>query len=367
MGKRYEGVREKVKGRRYEIYFRPYKGAKKIHRNIEASSISEAYYKRQEIIAGYNKGLDVPDEDKKRLTAGFREIWEELYRDLLTENKPDKTKQHYKRTFWRMFGEFKEKKYPHIQSPSQLSLPFFREYRNYYANDLGRPNGLRAELIFVKAIMRRLYMLGYCREELLKKLSEIKKPRARKKGYPDISKSDIKKLMLRIKGDRIDYYYPLAFIARTGRRISETTLIKKEDVEFRGFKPIRINIKAEITKSQEKAPLMRLDIELEQLIAEANRRSLRRKTPYLFCNRRGKRCTPDRVRDYLKKASRHILGIEITPHYFRHRFFTECGKANVPLADVKAISGIKDVQVLLNYYSHSTNEGQDKVLAVTRL
>ena len=45
---------------------------------------------------------------------------------------------------------------------------------------------------------------------------------------------------------------------------------------------------------------------------------------------------------------------------------TECGKANVPLADVKAISGIKDVQVLLEFYSHTTNEGQDKVLEVTR-
>ena len=51
MGKKYEGVREKVKGKRYEIYFRPYKGAKKIHRNIEASSLTEAYYKRQEIVA----------------------------------------------------------------------------------------------------------------------------------------------------------------------------------------------------------------------------------------------------------------------------------------------------------------------------
>jgi integrase len=62
-----------------------------------------------------------------------------------------------------------------------------------------------------------------------------------------------------------------------------------------------------------------------------------------------------------------VIGITITPHYFRHRFFTECGKANVPLADVKAISGIKDIQVLLNYYSHTTNEGQDKVLDVTRV
>ena len=162
----------------------------------------------------------------------------------MSENKPDKTKNHYKHTFWRMFGDFREEKYSHIQSPGQLTLPFFREYRNYYANDLGRPNGIRAELIFVKAIMKRLYMLGYCKEELIKKLSEIKKPKAREKEYPDISKSEVEKLLSSIKVDRSDYYYPLAFIARTGRRITETTLIKKEDVEFKGFKPVRINIKA---------------------------------------------------------------------------------------------------------------------------
>lgn len=40
---------------------------------------------------------------------------------------------------------------------------------------------------------------------------------------------------------------------------------------------------------------------------------------------------------------------------------------NVPIADVKAISGIKDIQVLLEFYSHSTAEEQDKVLAITSL
>lgn len=368
MGKKYEGVREKVPGERYEIYFRPFKGSKKVHRNIEASSISEAYYKRQEIIAEFCRDLGVSDKDRARLTTGFAKIWEKLYRDLLTENKPDKTKSHYKHTFWRMFGEFRENRFPHIQNPGQLTLPFFREYRNYYANDLGRPDGIRAELIFVKAIMKRLYMLGYCKEELIRKLGEIKKPRARKKEYPDIPKSDIKRLLLNIKNDRLDYYYLLTFIARTGRRIAETTLIKKEDVEFKGFRPVRINIKAETTKMKEKAPLMRLDSGLENLIRQAYNAS---KSKYLFSNKRGMKCNPNNIRDHLKSAAIVLFGKEIgakiTPHYFRHRFFTECGKVNVPIADVKAISGIKDIKVLLEYYSHSTAEGQDKVLAITSL
>ena len=368
MGKKYEGVREKVKGKRYEIYFRPFRGSKKIHRNIEASSLSEAYYKRQEIVAEYCRELGVLDEDTSRLAAGFAEIWEKVHGDLLTENRPAKTKSHYKRTFWRMFGEFREKRYPHVQSPSQLTLPFFREYRNYYANDLGRTAGVRSELIFVKAIMKRLYMLGYCREDLIKRLNEIKKPRPNKKEYPNVCKSDVRKLLANIKNGRPDYYYPLAFIVRTGRRIAETTLIRKEDVEFQGLRPLRINIKAETTKAREKAPLMRLDGDLEDLIRRAYKAG---KSDYLFSNKWGRKCTPDKIRVYLKKVAIEYfgdgMGNKITPHYFRHRFFTECGKANLPIADVRAISGIKDLQVLLEFYSHSTTEGQDKVLGATRL
>ncbi len=199
----------------------------------------------------------------------FQKMWESLYRDISSEELPGKTKKHYERTYWRMFGEVREGRFPDIRDVGDLTLPFFREYRNYYAYDLGRPGGIRAELIFVKAIMRRLYMLGYCGEELLKKLSEIKKPRSQKKEYPNIPKEEIKRLLCRIRLRRPDYYYPLAFLARTGRRVAEATLIKKADVEFNGSRPVRINIRAETTKSRVRAPIMRLDEGLEELVREA--------------------------------------------------------------------------------------------------
>jgi len=81
----------------------------------------------------------------------------------------------------------------------------------------------------------------------------------------------------------------------------------------------------------------------------------------------GRRCSPGKVRRYLKKVSREVIGQEITPHYFRHRFLTECGKANVPIVDVMTISGIKDIDVMVKYYTHSTEEGQSKVLEVSRV
>jgi len=62
-----------------------------------------------------------------------------------------------------------------------------------------------------------------------------------------------------------------------------------------------------------------------------------------------------------------MLEVSVTPHYFRHRFLTECGKANVPIVDIMAIAGIKDIGVVTRFYSHTTVEGQDKVLAASRI
>ncbi len=62
-----------------------------------------------------------------------------------------------------------------------------------------------------------------------------------------------------------------------------------------------------------------------------------------------------------------IMGVEITPHYFRRRFLTECGKTNAHIADVQAISGIKDIKVIMEHYAYSTVEGQQKVLEITRI
>ena len=262
---------------------------------------------------------------------------------------------------------FRSLKFPQIRGFNQLSLPFFREYKNYYVNELGRPKGWRAELIFVKAIMRRLYGLGYCSKELIESLSEMKKPQRNKKEYLAIPNVKIKELFQVIKRERPDYYYPLYFISRTGRRINETTLIERKDVEWKGFNPVRLNIRAETTKTKQNAPLTKFDQDLERIISEAYKAGLKHKEPYLFLNMFGRRCTPDKVREHLKRTSRQILGVEITPHYFRHRFLTECGKANVPIVDVMAISGIKDINVIVNYYSHSTDEGQAKVLEVSRV
>lgn len=362
MSKRYPGIREIVKGQVYEVNYQ-IGGVRKQYR-IEAPSEKEAYFKKLSDMAGLKRDLSLPEDQKIRLVASFSEIWEKLHQDLLADKVSKKGIGHYRNTFQRMFIDFREKSYPAVNSLNQLSLPFFKEYKNYYVIELNRPTGWRGELIIVKALMKRLYQLGYCSKELIDKLSEMKKPKANKKEFPDIPKSKIKKLFSFIRSNRPDYHFPLYFIVRTGRRRQETTLIKKNDVVLKGFKPVAINIRAETTKTKEKAPLACLDEELERLIRQALSNN---KTEWLFPNRLGRKCTPDKIYEYLKKASEKVIGIRITPHYFRHRFITECAKANAPIADVKAISGIKDNEVLLKYYSHSTKEGQAKVLEVTKI
>jgi len=362
MSKRYPGIREIVKGQVYEVNYQ-IGGARKQYR-VRVLSEKEAYLKKASDMAEHQRKMSLPEGERQRLTADFSEIWESLEGDLIAENKLiKKTRGRYRNTYWRMFGDFREKYFPHVKSPQDLTLPFFRGYRNYYANDLGRADGLRSELIHVKAIMRRLYMLGHCSKELLEDLRELKKPPAKKKAYPEISKTDIDKLLTAIKAERPDYYALIYLMKRVGRRINETTLIERKDVVLYGFKPVAINIRAEITKRKEKAPLTYLDEDLERHIRSALSNN---KTKWLFPNRLGNRCTPNRVRDYLKAVSKRVLGIELTPHFFRHRFCTECGKANVPIADVKAVSGIMDTKVLLEFYSHSTITGLQQVLGITR-
>ncbi|MFH1656033.1 MAG: site-specific integrase [Candidatus Omnitrophota bacterium] len=359
------GIREIIKAEKYEVNY--VIAGKRYQYRINAASLTEAYNKKLEDIAERRKSVSTLLDHGERLNAGFSDAWERLHADLVADNLPRKTIHHYSKTYNRLFNDFLSKRFPEIISFNQLNLPFFREYKNYYVNELDRPKGWRSELIFVKAIISRLYGLGYCSKELTEALRELKKPHCNKKEYLVIPNTKIKEVLQFIKKERPDYYCLLYFISRTGRRINETTLIERKDVEWKGLKPARINIRAETTKTKQSAPLAKLDQDLEQIVSEAYKTGLKYKEPYLFLNMFGRRCTPDKVRGYLKMASKQILETEVTPHYFRHRFLTECGKANVPIVDVMAISGIKDINVIVNHYSHSTDDGQTKVLEVSKI
>ena len=365
---KYPGVRKAPNGK-YQVAYYPFKGAwKKEYKTIDAKTDREAHDKRLELMVEARKQWRSGDTDAVRLRASFEEAWLALEKNLTYDKRPLKTIHHFKRTYNRMFMEYRKREYADLNSPSQLSLPFFMHYKDYYYGELGRDDGAwRTELTFVKAVMRRLYRLGYCTEGIIIKLKEMTRPKAKKKAYPDIPADKMKVFLKHLKEGRLDIYRLVLFMLKTGRRVEESTLIEKTDVCWRGTKPIKLDIRAETTKMKEKAPLEYFDREMEDLIRDAYEDSSKHKAPYLFLNALNRKMNQKTARKYIKLVSKDVLGVEITPHYFRHRFITECAKEQLPYADVMAISGLKDMKVLIEYYSHTTSSGQAKVLAKTSI
>lgn len=361
MAKRYPGIKEITPGKRYQYNFQI--DGKRKWGTVEAFSMKEAYQDRVSAMAKEQQTCSWQyRNEKERLNITFDEAWEKLKRNLMSRNLSKKTISGIKACYDRMFYEFRQREFPQVENFKDLLLPFFIEYQSYYVVTLQRSKGLRSELNRVKSIMHRLNKLGYCTKELIVELKEIKRPAPNKKTYPEISKNDIDKLLRFIKNDRPDYYMVIYFMRRTGRRRTEVTLLEKKDVITKGFKPIRINVRAETTKKRKEAPLEYLDEDLERHVRSALSGN---KTKWLFPNRLGNRCTPNRVSDYLKATSKKVLGIEITPHYFRHRLVTESLKKNINPEDIKAVTGIRDTEVLLGYYTHRSIEGQRQVFDVT--
>lgn len=366
MAKRIKGVKH-IKG---DVWLIDYQvDGKRLQERTNAKSLAEAKVIRQERIVELRKNSSMPQKEQERLNAPFSEAKEKLFADLRADNLAHTNMLRHRIIFERLFDKFAPLKFPHIKSVSQVSSPFFQEYKAYFINTLKHsPNGgWRSELICLKSMMRRFKKLGYCGKEIVDILADIKRPRHIKKAYPNITNTQLKELLDFIKNDRPDYYRIIYFICRTGRRINETSLIERKDVVWDGLNPVKINIRAETTKTGVDAPIERLDEDLANIVREAYIAGSKHKTIYLFSSRLGRQCDKNSVRTYLKEASKKIVGIEITPHYFRHRFLTECGKANVPIVDIMHIAGIKDIKVVMGYYSHVTSDGQDKVLAVTNV
>ena len=164
------------------------------------------------------------------------------------------------------------------------------------------------------------------------------------------------------------FKWDVSLFFRTGRRIEETTLIQRQDIVWEGITPVRINIKRATTKQKNKnLGLELVDKALSQVIAEVNRRNKKSKQAQLFLNEKGKKISQQTARRILKRISKEILGEEITPHYFRHRFLTKCNLNKVPIQDAMAIAGITDIKVVLEYYSHTTKEGLGKAFESPQL
>jgi site-specific recombinase XerD len=360
---KYPGVRITSTGK-YELSYYPYKGAKKKKYKVDRfKTAKEAYDKRLELIVELRKASG-PAETRNRLDADFATAWARLAVDLSA--LPHKTLLHCKRTYDRMFYDFRLQMFPSIKGPKGVDYTFFNEYKNFYCNTLDRAKGWRAEITYMKMIMHRLRRLGFCSRDIIEELKHMKRPSAVIPDYPVISSDKINTLLNFIRHARPDIYKAVYFMKRTGRRVEETTLIERRDVQCDGLRIVRINIRPETTKNKKPAPLDIFDDELENFIRQAYKESLRHNAPYLFLNRQHKKLNQRRICDYLKKASENVIGVKITPHYFRRRFCTECVREGVSYKDVMAIAGLRDIEVLVKHYDQGSFEGKKRALEISR-
>ena len=204
---------------------------KRVQSRIRAKSLKEAKAIRQEAIVELRRTLPLPQEDQERLNADFDKAWEKLHSDLLADDVSH-TSMLRNDIVFRRIKRFRDLRFPNTKNVSQITLPFFLEYKAWFINELKHnpKGGWRSELICIKAMMRRFKKLGFCGREIIESFTEIKRPRHEKKDYPDIPNSKLKEMLDFIKQDRPDYYPIIRFICGTGRRIKETTLIQRKDV-----------------------------------------------------------------------------------------------------------------------------------------
>lgn len=357
---KYDGVRkvETKKENTYEISFQI--DGKRMYSRVQATSMKDAYLIRTQIMA------EKIQQSRVGLCEQYDEIeietaYEALINDLKAELRPRKTINRYKKVFDRLYRVLRKKKYPKLKAVSQTTLKVVHLYKSYYVNDLGN-KGWNKELVFVKSMIGRFYKLGLCERQIVEDVRTLKTPKANRVEYRPYPDSKIREVLNYMKRDRSDYYRIIYYIARTGRRIEESTLIERRDVIWHGFRPIKINIRAETTKQRKPLPIKAIDDDLAIVIQDANSVSKGRKDPYLFLNKHNHKCSQGRVRDYLKRVSKNILGDAITLKHFRKRFLTNCANNKVPMQDAMSIAGITDIKVVLAHYSYVSEEGLNKAL-----
>lgn len=355
----YISKKDGAKTIRWKVYWTPYSGAeKKIYSWVESPTRQEAFYERQKLIAKQTERLiasDSPPDD-------FSKMLQTLLSNIEADGKSKKYVSRHRDTFQRLYRDFKakyeEKHNTKITDLRQLDSGYFAEYQNYFVNELKRPKGWRVEVIILKNQLKRLRRFKFCDRDLVEDVKEsLPTPEGIGREYAKLSQDEMDKLFTYIKKNRPDYYRPIRFMYLTGRRLTETTLFQKNDLDHDGNRlPITLRPKPKNTKTKRKSVIY-LRGELKPLITDALQNN---KTEWLFINRQGHKCGRDRIYKYLARASEKVLKKHINPHYFRHRFHQE--NMSISMKDAMAISGLTSVSVAMKYYDDTSAERQAIIL-----
>lgn len=361
---KYSGVYEVGHGK-YEISF--YADKRRVWDTVYVESSKEAndlrHQKRMEAKSNPMSGAVFQIDD----TVDFSLVIEGIVSGLIAAKKPSKTISKFKKVFNRLVVEFPKARGIIIKSPSQINLIYLERYSAWYGGEKGRSSGLRAELIIVKSIIKRMYRFGFIRKALLSELGDLKlPPRSEGQSAPNIPRDKLEKLFAYMKKDNPWFYDFYRILLLTGRRPQEIILLERRDIEWGSLNdPVRVWVRAETTKMRTGAPIdihPKCDIALKNAIVSARNRGNAFDAPYLFVNRVGKRLSQTTLRNYLLKVSSEVIGQRVNMKHFRKRYATQCGINRVPLKDAMRRSGHKDVAVFVKNYQQSSDEGLAAVI-----
>jgi len=350
-----------ISGNKYfPIYYR-FNGQMVINSSVKAVSKTDAYHQLEAKIKEFHSRPQITGD----VAASLEIAREALRKDLSDLSNKKDSNYLWKNTFTRLFIDFPKKYYPSCSCCLNLPKGFFKKYKYYFCEEINRSGGWRAEIIRIKAMIKRLSGLGYCSEDDLKQIREITTPEGIPKPCPKVTEKQIKALLTYAKKDRPDYYKPIKFIAMTGRRAGETcSIVIKEDVTTDGVNPLSIQTKPGSAKVKSVLPKIIYldDTELNTLIRSALANN---KTKWLFPHKNGGRNTPNYLWKYMSEISDEVIGVRITAHGFRKLFLT---KANIdglnPIS--MQLANISSVSVMMKHYVGTSQEGQAKLLAKMR-
>jgi len=359
MSKRYAGVRA-VKDNIYEISFYPYPKSKRKQYRIEAESMREAYLMRARHMEQYKNSPTFGTN------LSFKELKRRLELKLKADNVSDRTIYHnILPKYHALFEIFIPRRYPEITTINQITREVIESYKQWIVVDRKRTHGWRDELAKLKTMIKKLVDIGCCNKEIYYDvLSKFKRPPKHKKLYKEVSREEMRKLLKYIEEDRLDYYGITYFIMRLGWRRGQVISIKRKNVKWNGLRPVEILIEPSDTKTKEPFVLREIDAELANLIKRYY--FDRKETLWLFPNKKNKQHHANHYTAYIRKTSKQVLGIVLSPHDFRHSFVTMRLKEGSTPRDIMAITGHKDVESF-NIYTHPTSDGTKKVIENSRL
>ena len=128
--------------------------------------------------------------------------------------------------------------------------------------------------------------------------------------------------------------------------------------------PVEISFPPENTKTGEPFVFGDIDEELAQILDMY--RMSKAESDYLFPNKHGGIHHANHYTEWVRKHSKKVLGIILSPHDFRHSFCTKRLGEGHSKKDIMAVTGHKD-EKCFDIYAHPTSEGTKKVVEQSRL